>query len=257
MSARPRVRVQSSAHGQELIVDETFASLQRSDGAATHCVWDAIAAPALAIEGRRAPRVLLLGYGGGSAARIVRALHPQARIVGVEVDPDVVAAAREHFDVDALGVELHTGDARAFLRRAHVRARRRAAERYDLILEDVFVGRGDLVRKPDWIPHPAHDQARACLRPGGVLVANTIDEAGRIQAALRTAFRHLVRIEVEDYDNRIFAASDAPLSARDLRARLAASPVLRDSLPVLSLRTLPTAARPLSARRRGTAAPRR
>jgi spermidine synthase len=258
---RPRVRVQSSAHGHELIVDETFASFHRTDGPATHCVWDAIAAPALALGARRPPHVLVLGFGGGSAARIVRALHPEARIEGVEIDADVVAAARTHFGVDALDVTLHVEDALAFLERARVES----PGGYDLILEDVFIGRGDAVHKPDWIPHPAHDLVRRCLRPRGILVSNTIDEAATVQSALCQAFPGVLRIDVEDYDNRILVASRAPLSARDLRGRIAASPVLRDSLSVLRLRTVQSpsspdagssgAGRAVSAPRRGTAGP--
>lgn len=243
---RPRVRVQSGPHGRELIVDETFASLHRSDGPATACVWDAIAAPALLLV-RRRPRVLVLGLGGGSAARIVRALIPDAELIGVEIDADVVAAAREHFDLDALGVEICVEDALAFLHRDR--------RRYDLILEDVFVGRGDAVHKPDWIPHPAHDLARQRLRNGGLLVSNTIDEVREISASLGASFASLLRIGVEDYDNQVLVASDARLDARALRARVATSPVLAASLRLLSFRTLRSAA--ASGVRRGTARPRR
>ncbi|MDG2051999.1 MAG: hypothetical protein P8M78_17745 [Myxococcota bacterium] len=235
-----RVRVQQSPHGLELIVDETFASFQASHGPATRCVWDAIAAPALALKPSRSPRVLVLGYGGGSAARIVRALCPQAQLTGVEFDPDVVDAARRHFDVEGLGVDLHLADARFFLEQAARQCKKQPRSRYDLILEDVFVGRGDAVHKPDWIPEPGHVLARRCLRRGGILVSNTLDEAAPVQAALRSAFSSVLSITVEDYDNRILVASDAPLSARRLRRQLAAEPLLRESLEVLSLRTIQT-----------------
>jgi len=233
-----RVRVQRSSHGLELIVDETFASFQASDGLATRCVWDAIAAPVLALRASRAPRVLLLGYGGGSAARIVRALCPRAKITGVELDPDVIEAARRHFDVQGLGVDLHCSDARIFLEQAARRCQKEPQARYDLILEDVFIGRGDAVRKPDWIPAPGHDWARRCLGRGGILVSNTLDEASRVQSALRRSFRSVLQITVEDYDNRILVASDAPLSARGLRQQLTAEPLLKDSLEVLTFRTI-------------------
>lgn len=252
---RPRVRVQSGPHGRELIVDETFASLLRSDGPATGCVWDAIAAPLLALPSGSKPRVLALGLGGGSAARIVRALSPEAELVGIEIDPDVIAVARQHFALDALDIEIRVEDALTFLK-----SDRRG---YDLILEDIFIGRGDAVHKPDWIPHPAHDLARSRLRKGGILVSNTIDEARTIASSLSAAFRAVLRIDVEDYDNRVFVASDAPLDARALRARVAASPVLRGSLPLLRFRSIQLAG-PLDDRRsaatgvrRGTGRPRR
>jgi spermidine synthase len=254
VARRPRVRVQSGPQGRELIVDETFASLHRSDGPATGCVWDAIAAPALLLTRPRS-QVLVLGLGGGSAARIVRALIPDSEVVGVEIDADVIAAARRHFDLDSLGVEVCVEDALSFLRRDR--------RRYDLILEDVFIGHGDAVHKPDWIPHPAHDLARKRLRAGGILVSNTIDEARLVASSLSTSFRSVLRIDVEDYDNRVFAASDAPLDARTLRARVASSPVLRASLPLLRFRAIQLAAPEragvggVSGARRGTARPRR
>ena len=233
-----RVRVQQSSHGLELIVDETFASFQSSGGLATRCVWDAIAAPVLALKASPAPRVLLLGYGGGSAARIVRALCPQASITGVELDPDVIKAARRHFDVQGLGVDLRQADARIFLEQAVRRCQKKPQSRYDLILEDVFIGRGDAVRKPEWIPAPGHEWARRCLGRGGILVSNTLDETTRVQAALRSAFRSVLSITVEDYDNRILVASDAPLSARGLREKLRAEPLIQESLEVLTFRTI-------------------
>jgi spermidine synthase len=229
------VRVQTSAQGRALIVDETFASLHRDEGPATGCVWDAIAAPALLLVGRPRPRVLVLGLGGGSAARIVRAILPDAGIVGVELDPDVVAAARAHFDLDGLDVELHVDDALRFLRSDR--------RRHDLVLEDVFVGHGDDVHKPAWIPHPGHDLVRRRLRPDGILVSNTIDEHRAVEAGLVAAFPHVVRIDVEDYDNRVLVASDRPLSARDLRARVAGSAVLGETLGLMRFRA--------AARRRG------
>ncbi len=223
-----RVRIQSDRFGKRLIVDETFASFYRDESPATGCVWDALAAPLLALPPARRRRVLLLGLGGGSAARIVRALAPKARIVGVELDAEVVRLARAHFELDALDVEVRIEDARTVLRKEK--------GRFDLIVEDIFVGRGDDVRKPDWLPHPGLDLAARLLARGGLLVSNSLDEAPAVAAALARRFAGLLRIEVEDYDNRIFVAGPAQLDARALRAALAADPVLAPSLGVLRFR---------------------
>ena len=67
--------------------------------------------------------------------------------------------------------------------------------------------------------------------------SNTLDEAPRVARALRARFPALVRIEVNDYDNRILAAGPAGLDARLLRARVAAHPVLSASLDTLHFRT--------------------
>jgi len=229
---RARVRVHETRHGRELIVDETFASYYRPGQVATGSVWDAIAAPLLALPPARRRRVLVLGLGARSVARIVRALAPQAEITGVELDAEVIAAAREAFDLDAMGIEVVCDDALAFLERPR-------GPRYDAIFEDVFLGRGDDVRKPAWLPHPGHALAARRLARGGVFVSNTLDEYPQVAHALGELFQHRVAIEVEDYDNRIVAASNAALSGRSLRAALAATPELAESLEILSFRTLP------------------
>jgi spermidine synthase len=224
------VRVQESRHGRELIVDETFASLYRPGDASTGSVWDAIGAPLLLRpEGRRA-RLLMLGMGGGSVCRQLRRLAPEAEIVAVEFDPEVVAVARAEFDLEELELEVVVDDALALLKREQ--------RRFDAIFEDVFVGRGDDVHKPEWIPDPGHALARRRLKPGGVLVSNTLDEAPAVLRAMEEAFAHVVQIGIDGFDNRVLVASDADFDARGLRSAVAAEPLYRDALPALSFRTL-------------------
>ncbi|MBW2230429.1 MAG: hypothetical protein JRH17_08575 [Deltaproteobacteria bacterium] len=227
-SVAGRVRVQSGPHGRELIVDETLASLFPAEGIATGCVWDAIAAPVLALPPERRRRFLLLGLAGGSAARIVRALAPGAEIVAVEVDRDVVRAARRHFELDALDLELIVDDALAVLRRER--------RRFDAVLEDVFIGYGDDVHKPDWIPHPGLDLAARRVRDGGLLVSNTLDETRQVAKALATHFPRTLCIDVDEYDNRVLVAGPKSLEARALRAAVAREASLSGSLRVLRFR---------------------
>jgi spermidine synthase len=230
---RDRVRVQESRYGRELIVDGTFASLLRPGLATTGSVWDAIAAPALALPPARQRRFLILGLGGGSVARVLRAVAPDAEIVGVEIDREVVRIARRDFGLDELAVELVQGDALAVLGRER--------RRFDAIFDDVFVGSGDAVHKPAWLPHPGHDQARRRLARGGLLVSNTLDEAPFVARSLAAAHAVVVQVEIEGFDNRILVGGPAELdglTARGLRSAIAASPVLRDTLPELRLRTL-------------------
>ena len=242
-----RVHVRDRNNGLELIVDGTFASFYQPGSAVTGSVWDAIAAPLLALAPKRRRAVLILGLGGGSTARIVRAIAPEARIVGVELDPAVVEAAREHLDLDELGVEVVLGDARAFLERDR--------EHYDAVFEDVFVGQGDNVHKPEWLPLPGLELASRRLASGGVLVSNALDEAQAVGKVMRGLFPTVLRIDVEDYDNRIFAAGRSLPEALGLRAAVQACPVLGPSLQRLSLRTLKAASeRSVSRSRRGTAA---
>ncbi len=225
-----RIRIRETKRGRALEIDGTFASWWSRDGEATGSVWDALAAPLLALPPSRRRSVLLLGLGGGSVARLVRAIAPAARVVGVEFDPDVVAAAQRHFDLDALGIEIVCDDARAVL----VRERRR----FDLVIDDIFVGRGRNVHKPAWLPDPYLGLAAKRVAAGGILVSNSIDEAPAVRRTLHALYGGAVELRVRGYDNRIFAASRRALDPRALRAAIAADPTLASTLEKLRLRAV-------------------
>jgi len=230
------VAVRRRRNGLELRVDGTLASFYARDRPSTGSVWDALVAPLLALAPERRRRVLVLGLGGGSAARLVRALAPAAHVVGVELDPSVLEAARRWLDLDALGLEVVQANAEHFL--AHER------RRFDLVLEDVFVGRGRAVRKPPWLPEPGLALAAHRLSPGGVLASNVLDEYRAVAGTMRHLFRERVAISVDDYDNRILVGRNpeatepdrASIGARDLRRRVHAEPLLAEAAGKLSFR---------------------
>ena len=213
-----RVEVKRSGKGRALRIDGTFASWYEPGKEVTGSVWDALAAPLLLLPKSRRDRVLILGLGGGSAARVARALAPRARITGVEIDAEVVRAARRWFDLDGLGVEVVKGDARLYLERTR--------RRFDVILDDVFVGNRRNLRKPDWMPDPGLALATGQLRPGGILVSNAIDEAASVAREMRRLFASTLQISIEDYDNRVVVGAGFPISGRALRAALTRNPTL-------------------------------
>lgn len=230
------VRVEHRTHGRELRVGGTSASWYQPGRLLTGSVWDALGVPVLALPPERRREVLILGLGGGSAARLIRAAAPEARIVGVELDGAVVEAARAHFALDELALEVRVADARRFV--AEDRGR------YDLVLEDCFVGGEDGLTKPPWLPEPGLDEIAARLAPGGVLVCDAIHEATEIGAALAARFASVVRIELFDCVNQVFVATDRPLAARSFRRAVARDPVLADALGNLRFRTVQRPAAP-------------
>jgi spermidine synthase len=223
-----RVEVKHGRKGRALHINGTFASWYDPDSPITGSVWDALAAPLLLLPQQARKDVLILGLGGGSAARIVRALAPRARITGVELDPKVVKAARRRFDLDSLRVEVVCEDALGYLSRSR--------KRFDIIFEDVFVGSGRAVHKPDWLPDPGHGLAAKRLRTGGILVSNTIDETAAVRRAMRSRFPSTLRISVEDFDNQIVVGARFPLSGQGLRSAVRANAVLAPTAPRLSFR---------------------
>jgi spermidine synthase len=219
--------VREGADGRELRVSGTLASLYRPGRATTGLIWDALAAPLALLPPRQRRSVLILGLGGGSAARVVRALAPRARIVGVELAAGVVAAARRHLDLDRLDLDIRIADARAMLERER--------GRFDLVIEDVFEGGTHTLRKPAWMLEEGLSRAADLLRPHGLLVSNTIGETAAVARRLRPRWPQLTRIETRDYENRMVVGG-AAIDPKALRAAVSAEPLLAEVLARLSFR---------------------
>jgi spermidine synthase len=225
----PAVRVRETTDGRELRVSGTLASLYRPGQATTGLIWDALAAPLTLLPPDRRQSVLILGLGGGSVARVIRALAPQARIVGVERSPAVVEAAQRHLDLDALGIEVHVEDARAFL----------SMERgtFDTVVEDIFEGGTHNLRKPAWLLAEGLPRAVRLLKPGGLIVSNTIGQAHEVTRALRATWPRLVWIETHDYENKMVVGGEN-LRALVLRQAIATEPLLAEVRTRLYYRTV-------------------
>lgn len=133
-------------------------------------------------------RVLVVGYAGGTVHRILRITKPegvQLRILGVEIDPGVVEAAREWLDLSALEgdeLELVTGeDARTVVNALP------DDSRFDLILVDAYT-------RTTYVPFQVasvefFEQAARHLAPGGWIGVNLHSNAGlrgRLLRALAT-----------------------------------------------------------------------
>ena len=225
-----RVEVRVTPRGRELRIDGTFASWWAPGSLVTGGVWDALAAPVLMLPPARRRALLVLGLGGGSAARVLRALAPQARIVGVERDPEVLRVAKRRLGLSALGVEVVQADARVYLARLR--------RRFDLIIEDLFVGSGRRVHKPDWLAGAVLARLASRLTPGGLLVSNALDEAPATASAFAELFPVSLCLAVRDFDNRVLVGGRTPFTAAGLRGALAREPLLAGTLPRLRVRTL-------------------
>jgi spermidine synthase len=227
-SRTTRVRVENGRRGRSLRIDGSFASFYAPGRPLTDSVWDALAAPLLWLPPPKRRSVLILGLGGGSAARLVRTLAPRARIVGVERSAEVIRAARRWFDLDALDVEVVRQNARHYL----VQSRRQ----FDLVIEDLFVGSARTLRKPEWLLEEGLPLVARRLRRGGLVVSNTLDETGPVAQRLRELAPALLRIDVDGFDNRVLVAGPRGLTGRALRSAVGAHRVMRGALGHLSFR---------------------
>ena len=226
---RPRVEIRRVQDGVQLRVEGTLASFQRPGRALTGAVWWALAGPILLLRARR-PRVLLLGVGGGSVARALRALHEGAEIVGVEYDARVLRLARRHFGLDALGLEIVVEDALDYLTRER--------RRFDLVVEDLFIGPSSSVRKPPWLLGEGYRLIRGRVRKGGILVSNTIHETSAVVAAMRPLGWPVVSLDVRGHWNSIVVSGGDLPPARAIARVFRDSPLLERPARRLSFRWL-------------------
>jgi predicted membrane-bound spermidine synthase len=119
----------------------------------------------------RAPRVLVVGYAGGTLHRTLETVAPAGlppRVVGVELDPEVVSLARAHLglrDLEGPDLTLLSGeDGRTVVDALP------ATERFDLILVDAYT-------RTQYVPFQAStvEFFRACashLTPTGAIGVN-------------------------------------------------------------------------------------
>ena len=116
------------------------------------------------VIGKNSP-VLILGFGGGSIATILRReLEMPNPITGVELDEMVIKAGKEHFDLDKLtDVDIVIDDAFDFIQKCQ--------QKFSLIAVDLYID--------DKVPEKFMEagfiaEISRCLNPGGKLVFNKL-----------------------------------------------------------------------------------
>lgn len=191
-------------------------------------------------------RMLVLGGGGFSFPKFALAAYPELTLDVVELDPGIVALARDYFELrDHPRLRIFAEDARTFLNRNR--------ETHDAVLCDTFNSHYTI---PFHLAtREAAQRMQTALAPGGVVLVNLISaltgERGRFFCALRatyaSVFPTVLVFAVDDpldrtgSQNIILAAfaseGEPPLSAGDpelnaMLARRVQPPVDADCKPL-------------------------
>ena len=167
---------------------------------------------------RPRPReVLMVGLGGGSLARFMHARMPETRVSVVEINPGVIATARQYFALppDDGRLSVMVGDGAEYVPRHRASA--------DVLLLDGFE---DGLHAARLCTQSFYQAAREALREGGMLVANFIADdrkldlwRGRIE---RSFADRVLLVSAEDEVNLIvlaFRGGPARVSWDALKAR--------------------------------------
>ena len=75
--------------------------------------------------------VLILGLGGGTVAKIIRKSWPDAKIMGIEIDPLMIGLGKKYLGLDEIDIDIKIQNAYNYLL---------IANRYDLIVVDLYNG---------------------------------------------------------------------------------------------------------------------
>ncbi|MFN3594209.1 MAG: fused MFS/spermidine synthase [Thiobacillaceae bacterium] len=157
-----------------------------------------------------AREVALIGLGGGSIAKFIHRRLPQIHLTALEINPEVVAAARAYFLLPANDARLDVwvADGADYVRQCEARL--------DALLVDAY----DAVRIVEDLATPEFYQAcLRALRPGGVAVFNLWGSDPRFEvyrARLDTVFAgHLLLLPAEKKGNIVVFAFKPPLPGLD------------------------------------------
>lgn len=150
------VRIGEDGGRAVLFVDGVVQSISPEDGLADGGYWAAM------LPDRRPHRALILGLGGGTLARLLRARWGDLSIVGVDDDEDVLGIATAlGWLANEGGLEVVRGDAFAYVHACH--------ERFDYVAVDLF--RGDQLERRAF-GKPFLKRVRTLLEPHGRLAIN-------------------------------------------------------------------------------------
>jgi len=160
-----------------------------------------------------ARKILMLGLGGGSISTYLGRFMPEAAITTVEIDPDVITAAKTYFGLrETERMRYRAGDGRVFLSRND--------ELYDLILLDAY--RGGYVPF-HLLTREFYTLVKQRLTPGGAAAFNVHDGSKLYASTVKTLGEVFAALDLypSGVGEVIAVASASPLDPRTLERRAA------------------------------------
>ncbi len=121
-----RLGIEEFEGRRALVADGVIFSVAAADADPPFGYWAAM------LPSARPANALLLGLGAGTLAHLLNRRFPEIPIVGVDNDPELLAFARTHFNLDLPNLEVVVADAFDYVARCE--------RRYDYVAVDLFVG---------------------------------------------------------------------------------------------------------------------
>ncbi|XP_037094499.1 LOW QUALITY PROTEIN: eEF1A lysine and N-terminal methyltransferase-like, partial [Pollicipes pollicipes] len=154
----------------------------------------------------RPARLLLVGLGGGGLARFLHDKFSQAALDVVDIDPEMVAVARDWFDfAEDRRLTVHVADGLHFIRDCKTQGRQYSVIMFDVDCKDPSLGMS-CPPAPFVEPDLLRD-VRDCLCEDGVFVLNLVARdaalSGRVRADLSATFAACVSYPIPEEVNEV------------------------------------------------------
>lgn len=181
----------------------------------------------------QARRVLMIGLGGGTAARQFVHYDPETQVDVVEVDPVVVDVARRYFGIQpSERLRIHVGDGRTFLKQSR--------DKWDLIIVDAYTTNryGDTV-PPHLTTQEFFRDTSSRLADGGIVHFHCAYANSRLMSALHktmaSVFSSVLRTDGELLASNLpLITGEESLLARARQSAVAQLPTLESAIARLS-----------------------
>lgn len=234
-----RYQVRRAGNSIRLYTDGVFHSQYNPKDIGSGSLWDMLALPRIWLPSIEcaAPRILVLGVGGGAILRYLMTCLPSAHIVGVDLDAEHLNIAQCYFGVQGESIQLVQCEAQRWVNTYR-------GPKFDLVVDDLFGECFDASGRPvravtasvTWV-----NQLRAITSPVGLLTFNMESpaKARALTADLKRApnphFAQALMVSGERYENVVTTLLPTALS-RDQLYRNMPNGALRRPLPYTTRR---------------------
>lgn len=145
-------------------------------GGVVETIWKSVLKKLQISKNPKLKTVLILGFGGGTIAKLIRKYRPQALITGVDIDPVIVELGKKYLGISYAKVSI----ADAFEKTQELQKSK--TQKYDLVFVDLYQG----YKYPQKFEEEKFiKNVKKLLSPDGTVVFNRLYMAGKRTAAIK------------------------------------------------------------------------
>lgn len=100
-------------------------------GGIVESIWKSTLKCIAVSEKRIVKKILILGLGGGTLAKLLRKKYPEAKITGIEIDPIMIELGKKYLKLDDYYIDIKVADVNNYTLYAN---------RFDLVIVDMYSG---------------------------------------------------------------------------------------------------------------------